>query len=66
MKLSFIFLEIFTSRYVCALVLIRISLNFITVIPRRIIAEDVKLYIMLRAKRISSDNDGAVDGNEKA
>lgn len=27
---------------VCALVLIRISLNFITVIPRTIIAEDVK------------------------
>lgn len=35
-------------RNVCALVLIRISLNFITVIPRRIIAEDVKYRKVLR------------------
>jgi len=51
---------------VCALVLIRISLNFITVIPRRIIAEDVKyrnfgLFALhpkhsLSMEKISRDN----------
>lgn len=66
MKISFIFLRSLVRYCMCALVLIRISLNFITVIPRRIIAKDVKLYIMLSAKKISSDNGAVREKGERS